>query len=263
LTIDSKNIRIAAVGDLHCGKNSQGVFQEIFKSIADVADILVLCGDLTDYGTPEEARILAQDLSNAVHIPMVGVLGNHDFESGKQDEVRQIFQDKGITILDGESHEILGIGFAGAKGFMGGFGRYSLGAWGEQAIKNIVNETLTEALKLDSALARLRTRHQIVILHYSPIAGTVEGEPTEIWPFLGNSRLEEPLLRHEVTTVFHGHAHKGTLEGKLMSGVPVYNVAMPLLRAKFPDAPPYRIFEYARENTDTIAQTTTAGPVVA
>jgi Icc-related predicted phosphoesterase len=246
-----KKVRVAAVGDLHCGKNSQGVYQELFKAINEHADILVLCGDLTDYGTEDEARILARELANTVHIPMVGVLGNHDFESGKPEEVKKILRDKGVTILDGESVEINGIGFAGAKGFMGGFGKFSLGAWGEPTIKGIVNETINEGLKLDSALARLRSKHNIVILHYSPILGTVLGEPTEILPFLGNSRLEEPLLRHDIATVFHGHAHKGTPEGALINGVPVYNVAMPLLRSTYPDMPPYRIVEYDLSEAET------------
>jgi len=176
---------------------------------------------------------------------MVGVLGNHDFETGQAADVTKILTESGITILDGDTVEILGVGFAGIKGYIGGFGRHSLGAWGETGIKAIVNEAIGEALKLDSALARLRTTHRIAVLHYSPIAATVHGEPVEIYPFLGNSRLEEPLLRNPVNAVFHGHVHKGTLEGALMSGTPVYNVAMPLLKAKFPEHPPYRIVEFA------------------
>jgi Icc-related predicted phosphoesterase len=242
--MDRDIVRVAAVGDIHCNKNSAGMIAPHFARINEEADILVLCGDLTDYGTPEEAHILVKELSG-VRIPMVGVLGNHDFETNQAEEVTRIFAEAGITILDGDTCEILGIGFAGTKGYMGGFGRYTLGAWGEQGIKNIVNEALAEALKLESALARLRSTHQIVVLHYSPIVATVHGEPVEIYPFLGSSRLEEPLLRHPVSAVFHGHVHKGSLEGALLSGKPVFNVAMPLLRANFPNNAPYRIMEFS------------------
>ncbi len=235
-------VRIAAVGDLHFTKNSQGMVSTLFGSLSKEADVLVLSGDLTDYGTVEEAQMLAKELAATIRIPMVGVLGNHDFESGKAAEVKEILLQSGITILDGESCEIHGVGFAGVKGFIGGFGRYSLGAWGEETIKHVVKEALDEALKLESALARLRSDHQIAILHYSPIEATVQGEPVEIFPFLGTSRLEEPLLRHPVSAVFHGHAHKGTAEGALMSGKPVLCLALPLLR-RSAGGTAYRILE--------------------
>lgn len=236
-------VRLAAVGDLHCTRTAQGMYHPFLSSVGEHADILLLCGDLTDYGTPEEAQVLAKELTTAVKIPMVGVLGNHDYESGQQEEVRKILTDTGIDLLDGGSCEIHGVGFAGVKGYIGGFGRSTLGAWGESGIKGIVREALDEALKLESALARLRTQHRIAILHYSPIQATVVGEPEFIFPFLGTSRLEEPLLRHPVSAVFHGHAHRGSLEGRTISGAPVYNVALPLLRAKFPEGPFYRIVE--------------------
>lgn len=238
-------VRIAAVGDLHCTKSAQGAYQPLFANIGEHADVLCLCGDLTDYGTPEEAHVLAKELLPAVKIPIVAVLGNHDFETGQQDEVRKILQDAGIHVLDGESIEIDGVGFAGTKGYIGGFGRHTLGAWGEAGIKSIVREAQDEVMKLESALARLRTEHRVVLLHYSPVAATVIGEPETIFPFLGTSRLEEPLLRHPLTVVFHGHAHRGTMEGKTISNVPVYNVAMPLLRRERPEMPPYRIVELA------------------
>jgi len=133
------------------------------------------------------------------------------------------------------------------KGFAGGFGRGSLGAWGEPAIKLFVQEALHEAMKLESALAKLRTPRRIALLHYSPIAGTVAGEPVEIFPFLGSSRLEEPLLRYPVDAVFHGHAHRGALEAKTINGVPVYNVAKPLLQRQRPEQPAFRLFELPRE----------------
>jgi Icc-related predicted phosphoesterase len=139
------------------------------------------------------------------------------------------------------------VGFAGVKGFVGGFGRGSLGPWGEPVIKLFVQEALNEALKLESALARLKTMHRIAVLHYSPIRETVEGEPIEILPWLGSSRLEEPLDRFEVSAVVHGHAHRGAPEGKTATGIPVYNVALQVLKANYPDRPPFRIIEVPRE----------------
>jgi Icc-related predicted phosphoesterase len=150
-------------------------------------------------------------------------------------------------MLDGDAAELHGVGFAGVKGFAGGFGRGALGPWGEQAIKQFVQEALNEALKLESALARLKTTHRIAVLHYAPIRDTVEGEPVEIHPWLGSSRLEEPLTRFQVSAVVHGHAHKGSPEGKTSGGIPVYNVAVPVLTAAYPDRPPYRLIEVPRE----------------
>jgi Icc-related predicted phosphoesterase len=184
-----------------------------------------------------------KELTAAVRIPMVAVLGNHDFESGQQVEVCRILTDAGVRVLDGEAVEIAGIGFAGVKGFPGGFGRGTLGAWGEPGVKQFVQHAIDEAMKLESALARLRTQQRVAILHYSPIRDTVEGEPSEIFPYLGTSRLEEPLNRYPVNVVFHGHAHHGTLEGRTSKGTPVYNVALPLLMSRFPDRPPYRVVE--------------------
>ena len=147
-------------------------------------------------------------------------------------------------MLDGgDAVEIHGVGFAGVKGFAGGFGRRALGPWGEETIKLFVREALDEALKLETALGKLRTERRVVLLHYSPIVGTVEGEPQEIYPYLGSSRLEEPLTRYPVDAVFHGHAHHGALEGKTEGGVPVYNVSLSLLQRSFPDRPPFRILE--------------------
>lgn len=249
--ISQEKIRLAAVGDLHCTKNSSGDLRAFFLSAAEEADVLVLCGDLTDYGLPEEAHILAEGLA-AARIPIVGVLGNHDFESDKSDEVVQILSSAGMRILDGEACEVHGVGFAGVKGFAGGYGRRALGPWGEHSIKHFVNEAIQEALKLESALAKLRTDQRIAILHYSPIEATVQGEPPEIFPFLGTSRLEEPLIRYPVNVVFHGHAHRGQLEGKTANNIPVYNVAKPLLARSFPDRPAYRIVEIAKTEAPTV-----------
>lgn len=238
-------VRLAAVGDLHYGKESRGHLQPLIAALARVeADILVLCGDLTDYGLPDEAAELARELTSGVRIPMVGVLGNHDYEAGAAIEVRRILTEAGVRLLDGETAEIQGIGFAGVKGFCGGFGRGVLGPWGEEAVKRFVHEAVDEALKLETALARLRTPDRVAILHYSPIAATVEGEPREIYPYLGCSRLEEPLARYPVTAVFHGHAHHGTAEGRTSSGSPVYNVSLPLMSRITPDQP-LRILDVA------------------
>lgn len=242
MPLASSVVRLAALSDLHYSKTSQGTLQPLFAQIADSADVLALCGDLTDYGLAEEARVLARDLA-PVKIPMVGVLGNHDFESSQEQEIAQVLTDVGVHMLDGDTWEFRGVGFAGVRGFCGGFGRGALGPWGEKIIKEFVHEAVQEALKLESALARLAMEQRIVVMHYAPIRGTVEGESPEIFPFLGSSRLEDPLSRFEVTAVFHGHAHKGTPEGKTQTGIPVFNVSYQVLKTSYPDRPPFRLFE--------------------
>ncbi|HEX6098432.1 MAG TPA: metallophosphoesterase [Thermoanaerobaculia bacterium] len=240
---DPNTLRIAAIADIHVKKSGSGTLQPLLTKVTQEADVLLLCGDLTDYGTPEETKILAREITSALRIPAIGVLGNHDFESGLEKEVVSILTDAGVTMLDGDSTEVHGVGFAGVKGFAGGFGRRALGAWGEKIIKDFVHETINESLKLEAALARLRTPQKIAVLHYSPIQATVNGEPPEIVAFLGSSRLEEPLDRYRVNAVFHGHAHRGSPEGRTKNGAPVYNVAMPVLAAAFPDRPPFRVVE--------------------
>ncbi|MES3003684.1 MAG: metallophosphoesterase [Pseudomonadota bacterium] len=242
----ANTVRFAAVGDLHVTKDSAGTLRALFAQASDACDVLLLCGDLTDYGTAEEAKVLVDELS-VVKVPIVAVLGNHDYESGTPEVVVAALTSAGVRVLDGEAVEIEGVGIAGVKGFAGGFGRGSLGAWGEPAIKLFVQEAMNEVRKLESALAKLRTPRRIALLHYSPITGTVQGEPPEIFPFLGSSRLEEPLLRYPVDAVFHGHAHRGTMEGRTINGVPVYNVAKPLLQRSRPDVPAFRVFEVPRE----------------
>jgi Icc-related predicted phosphoesterase len=259
-------VRVAAAGDLHCTKTSQGVLQPLFTKIAESAEVLLLAGDLTDYGTPDEARVLAKELT-PLRIPTAAVLGNHDFECGKEGEIRQILADAGVVVLDGDAVELAGVGIAGVKGFGGGFGPRALGAWGETIIKQFVHEAVNEALKLEAALARLRTSTRIALLHYAPIQQTVEGEPLEIYPFVGSSRLEDPLDRFAVSLVIHGHAHRGQLEGTTKGLVPVYNVSMPLLVRSFPERPAFRIFEVAAapEATDTpaLAAAGASGPTPA
>lgn len=233
-------LRIAAIADIHVKKTAAGAYHDLFEQATRNADILLLCGDLTDYGHVEEAQILAREISTSLRIPALAVLGNHDVEAGHQDDIIRILSDVGVTMLDGDTFEYRGVGFAGVKGFCGGFGRRALGAWGEKVIKDFVHESVNEALKLENALVRLRTPQKIVLLHYAPIQATVNGEPPEIIAFLGSSRLEEPIDRYRVTAVFHGHAHRGSPEGRTKGAAPVYNVAMPLLAQM---SPPLRIVE--------------------
>ncbi len=235
-------VRIAAVGDLHCRKSSVGLLAPLLSSVNEHADVLLLCGDLTDYGTVEEAHVLAKELSS-VRIPIVGVLGNHDVQSNMQDQIIEVLGEANVQILDGDAVEIHGIGVAGVKGFVGGFGRATLGAWGEALIKRFVQEAIDEALRLEAALQRLRTERRVAIMHYSPVRGTVEGEPPEIVPFCGCGRLEEPLHRHPVDLVLHGHAHFGSTEARTENGIAVYNVALPLLRRVFGGSAGYRVIE--------------------
>jgi Icc-related predicted phosphoesterase len=249
------SIRVAAVADIHVREHSTGAFQSLFADISRHADVLLLGGDLTDRGLPEEARCLAKELTSAINIPVLAVLGNHDVESSAEPEIVRILGDAGVMLLDGESCEVKGVGFAGVKGFAGVFGPRMLQAWGERTLKAFVHETVEEALKLESALAKLRTPKKIVIMHYAPIRATVVGEPPEIFPFLGSSRLEEPLVTFGVAAAFHGHAHAGSPEGHAMGNIPVYNVAMPLLAKTDPGALPYRVFEVQMDEAQSVAGT--------
>lgn len=228
-------VRIAAVADLHCREGSQGKFRRALSPAADEADVMILCGDLTDHGLVEEAEILAEDLQ-AVGLPKVAVLGNHDYESDHCAEVTKILSHAGVRVLQGDTwifdHRV---GFAGVKGFAGGFEDATLQAWGEDPIKLFVREAVNQALALEMALAKLDAggfQTKVALLHYAPIRQTVMGEKTEIFPFLGTSRLADVLDKQGVTAAFHGHAHRGSLRGQTSRGVAVYNVAMPLLRAE-------------------------------
>jgi Icc-related predicted phosphoesterase len=247
-TSERRSLRVAAVADLHYGRTPPRVLAGLFAAVAGQADVFAVCGDLTDTGHPEEARNLARELGSALKIPIVAVLGNHDHEAGRTAEIAQILSEAGVSVLDGTVCEIQGVGFAGVKGFAGGFGRRALGPWGEQAIKLFVREALEEALKLETALARLGgVSRRVALMHYAPIRGTVEGEPPEIYAYLGSSRLEEPLGRYPVDAVFHGHAHHGALEGRTQGGVPVYNVSLALLQRCRPGQPPFHLLELPRD----------------
>lgn len=234
-------VKLAALADIHFGRSSQGSLQGLLAQASAAADILLLAGDLTSYGLPEEAQALARELTAAAKIPVVAVLGNHEYESGRESEVSGILAGAGVRVLDGESCELMGVGFAGVKGFGGGFDRRALEPWGEPTMKQFVQDAVSETLKLGSALGRIRAERRVVVLHYSPIRATVEGEPPEIFPFMGSSRLEEPIDRYRVNAVFHGHAHHGRPEGRTRGGVPVYNVGISLLRRHYPDRPAFRL----------------------
>lgn len=246
----ARTVRIAAMADVHYQREFSTSLEAIYRDVSQNADVLLICGDLTDYGLPEEAELAVRELRTAT-IPVVAVLGNHDYESGQQEAVRRVLEDGGVRVLDGDIVELEGVGFAGVKGFCGGFGRRMLEPWGEQIMKQFVKEVLDEAVKLETALARLRMPHRIVLLHYAPIQATVEGEPQEIFPFLGCSRLEDPINRHGCDAVFHGHAHHGAPEGKTQTGIPVYNVSLSLMRQTFPERAPYRLLEITLDDEPT------------
>ena len=169
-------------------------------------------------------------------------LGNHDHESNCVPELIKIMTDEGIKVLDGTAYERDGVGFAGTKGFVGGFGRGALTAFGEPEIKAFVQTSIDETLKLERALSQLRTFKRVVVIHYAPVADTVKGEPVEIYPYLGSSRLMEVIDRHGADLVLHGHAHGGSPDGKTTAGTPVHNVAMALVQAQN-GGKPYRVFE--------------------
>lgn len=223
--------RVAAVGDIHVRESDRGKWVDCFRAVSEQADVLLLCGDLTYSGLEAEAQVLAEEL-RACTIPVVAVLGNHDYEQDQDEAICKALAHDSFHMLDGGSVTIGNVGIAGVKGFGGGFDRYMMPMYGEQMNKLFVQEVVNDALRLDQALVRLGGSpdiKKIAILHYAPIRDTVVGEPEEIFPFLGSSHLEEPLNRRRVVAAFHGHAHLGTLEGKTSTGVKVFNVAKALL----------------------------------
>ena len=228
-------IRIAAIGDLHV-RMQNNIFREIFEEISRNADVLVLCGDLTDHGDPKEAEVLIEELESC-KIPVVAVLGNHDYDRGLQEEITTILKRGRVSILQNEPCEINGVGFAGVKGFAGGFDKYMLSPFGEELIKKFVFESVNEAMQLEKQLADLKSAKKIVVLHYSPIKETVKGEPEEIMPFIGSSRLAEPIDHFGASLVLHGHAHRGSPTGKTLRGIPVYNVSLPVMMRINPQQP--------------------------
>ena len=247
-------VRIGAVADIHYGHHKENRLRPFFEEAAKRVDVLLLGGDLTDFGLPEEAELLLKDLAVMAGVPVIAVLGNHDYEGGREQELAEALRAGGVQVLDGESCEVRGVGIVGAKGFGGGFGRGTLEPWGEAGIKRFVQEAVDESLKLERALARVHAPRRVALLHYAPIRETVVGEPEEIFAFLGSGRLEDPLNRFGVSAVFHGHAHRGAPEGRTSAGIPVYNVALPVLRNARPDELPLRIVEFpaAGENSSCV-----------
>src|ERR1700721_2950275 len=228
-------MRIAATADLHFTPQRWGPLRDEMDRVRDEADVLVVAGDLTNYGRPDEMEPLLNVLVR-LRVPVIAVLGNHDYESDNQAELSKMMIDGGIKVLDGSAYERDGVGFAGTKGFVGGFGRGLLTGFGEPEVKTFVRAGIDEAVKLERAMSQLRTSKRVVVLHYSPIAGTVEGEAPEIYPFLGSSRLAEVVDRHGADLVLHGHAHNGKPDGMTTAGIPVHNVAITLLQARMPPA---------------------------
>jgi Icc-related predicted phosphoesterase len=234
-------MRIAATADLHFSPQNYAKLKDQFERVRDDADVLVLAGDLTNYGQPSEMEPLLNVLVR-LRVPTVVVLGNHDYECGKEEELARMIVAAGIKVLDGSAYERDGVGFAGTKGFVGGFGRGVLTAFGEREVKDFVRASVDEALKLERAMSQLRAKKRIVVLHYSPIVETVQGEAPEIIPFMGTSRLAEVVDRHGADLVLHGHAHHGKVSGRTTTGVPVHNVAISLLQAQEPSLV-YRVFD--------------------
>jgi Icc-related predicted phosphoesterase len=227
---DGREIRLGAVGDIHFNGEDASILTDVVKAAEREADLLVLCGDLTTHGTPAQAEGVARALGSLA-IPVVAVLGNHDHEGGEVDALKEVLGRHHVRVLDGSATVVEGIGIAGVKGFAGGFGRGSLGAFGEPIIKAFVQEAVDEALKLENALRGIAAPVKVVLLHYAPIPDTLAGEPEVIFPFLGSSRLLPPIDSMGADLVFHGHAHTGILEARTPAGVPVFNVAYPVLVA--------------------------------
>jgi Icc-related predicted phosphoesterase len=226
-------IRIAAVGDLHYGDGSQDILRPGLQHLPDRADLLLLAGDLTRCGAPEEVRVLANQM-RGLPIPIVAVLGNHDYHSDLQDEVGRELEQAGVRVLEGGAVtlEIGGVrvGIAGTKGFGGGFRGAHGSDFGEPEMKAFVGHTRLLSDRLEQALTDLDTDLRIALLHYSPIEATLEGERLEIYPFLGSYLMAEAVDNAGADLVLHGHAHHGTEKGRTPAGIPVRNVAQPVIR---------------------------------
>lgn len=224
-------MRLAAVADIHLKPDEHEKNISAFLAVNDLADVLVIAGDFTNHGQPHEMRSVLAVLEH-IKIPIVAVLGNHDHESGHQDELAGMLRVAGVHLLDGHCFEIDRVGFAGTKGFAGGFSPYELMPFGEGGIKNFVEIAEREAIKLDYGLEQLKTDIKVAITHYAPIKETVEGEPEPIFPFLGSSRLQRALDKHRPALALHGHAHHGSFAGQTRAGVRVHNVALAILKER-------------------------------
>ncbi|MET7697730.1 MULTISPECIES: metallophosphoesterase family protein [unclassified Streptomyces] len=232
-------IRVAAVGDIHMGLDSQGLLRPAFDTLSDCADLLLLAGDLTRHGTPEEARVVAQELAG-LPVPVVAVLGNHDHHEEKPEEVTAVLDEAGVRVLEGQGTivEVDGerVGVAGTKGFGGGFVGRSGSEFGEPLMKEFIRYTRRCADGLRTSLDELAAQGcgtRIALTHFSPVPDTLAGEPLEIYPFLGSYLLAEAVDTAGADLAVHGHAHSGTEHGMTSGGVPVRNVAQPVIRRAF------------------------------
>jgi uncharacterized protein len=227
-------VRVAAAGDVHCAPENRDAVLTAFEAIDGAADVVLLAGDLTTHGEPEQADVLAE-ACRGMDTPVVAVLGNHDYHANRADEVTEVLRGAGIEVLE-RSHTTLGacgIGVAGTKGFVGGFRGLGLPDFGEPSLRSIYAETTAEVEALSRGLHEVALcPFRIALLHYAPIAETLQGEPPEIWTFLGSDRLAAPVLEHRPDLVLHGHAHAGRLQADL-DGVPVYNVSVPVMGQDF------------------------------
>jgi Icc-related predicted phosphoesterase len=229
-------IRVAAAGDVHCEPSRQTEIEESFARVQDEADLVLLAGDLTTQGEPEEAAVLADACRN-LDIPVVAVLGNHDWHANRRDQVVQVLEEAGVRMLD-RSWTVCDldgtrVGVAGTKGFVGGFPDSALPDFGEPVLRRVYAETTEEVRALERGLEAVADCHlRIVLLHYAPTATTLEGEPRGIWAFLGSDRLARPIADHHPDLVLHGHGHAGQFEG-FIGAVPVFNVSIPVIRRDF------------------------------
>jgi Icc-related predicted phosphoesterase len=229
-------VRIAAAGDVHCHPATRTRTLEAFAQLGERADLLLLAGDLTTHGEPEQAEVLAE-ACREVRIPVLAVLGNHDWHADRAAEVVAVLEDAGIRVLERESQVVLvrdvEVGVVGAKGFVGGFAGSHLPDFGEPLLRQVYAEATRDVEALDRALhAIAHCPVRIVLLHYAPVSDTLEGEPPGIWTMLGTDRLAAPIAAHEPDVVLHGHAHAGRFQGAIGT-VPVYNVSVPVLERDF------------------------------
>lgn len=229
-------MRIAATADLHVQQGETGWISELLEKAGREADTLVICGDLTHNGSSNEAEAVAQTLEGSP-IPVIATLGNHDHEGGVVHEVSRRLSEAGVRVLDRSMTEIGGVGFCGVKGFCGGYSPYPVEAFGEPLLKAFVAESIADATALRNELINLPTSYRVALLHYSPVRGTLAGEPPELYPFLGTGRLGEALDEGGATVAFHGHAHHGSFRGETPGGVLVYNVSVPVM------GEPYHLLE--------------------
>jgi len=232
----SSHIRVAAVGDVHLDEDVLGRYRPALEQLGDKADVLLLAGDLTRHGTPEEARCVAVEFGD-LPVPVVAVLGNHDYHSDQVDDVTKILEDAGITVLERSSTVLklygLRLGVAGAKGFGGGFAGRCASEFGEPETKAYIRHTREVSEGLTTALCELDCDVRVALTHYSPVPDTLVGEPLEIYPFLGSYLLAHAIDAAPTALAVHGHAHAGTERGTTPGGVKVRNVAHPVIRQAY------------------------------